>query len=130
MHEPRLARLGIESLVERATAAGLVVIRFPIRGVSVPTGSVCDLLQQIRLFAEAGKNVAVHCEGGLGRASTIGGCYLAQFGHTASNILENIRVSRGSSRCRRRRTSVSLFAIFAHVYDRGPAFLGPWRRSL
>ena len=95
LEDADLKRLGIESLVEQAAARGLEVIRFPIRDVSIPAASVAGLVKQMRDRAEAGKNVVVHCEGGLGRAGTIGGCYLAQFGHGPEEILRSLVSSRG-----------------------------------
>jgi ADP-ribosylglycohydrolase/protein-tyrosine phosphatase len=92
-----LERLRIPNLVERAEAHGLEVIRFPITDVSVPHDdkAVYELVQEIRARSEAGKNVVIHCEGGLGRTGTIAGCYLALFGHSSDEILRRLVTTRG-----------------------------------
>jgi ADP-ribosyl-[dinitrogen reductase] hydrolase len=95
-----LARLKIPDLVERAEERGLEVIRFPIRDLSVvdDEAKLVELVLAMRERSVAGKNVVVHCEGGLGRAGTIGGCYLALLGHDGDEILDLLARSR-SPRC-------------------------------
>lgn len=45
------------------------------------------------------QNVLVHCEGGLGRAGAIGGCYLTALGHSPEAALAMLVQSRGSPHC-------------------------------
>jgi protein-tyrosine phosphatase len=94
-----LARLKIPNLVERAAAHGLEVISFPIRDVSVPPehSSVHQLVTALRDRTLAGKNVVLHCEGGLGRSGVIAGCYLAVLGLKAAGILDILAKTRGSN---------------------------------
>ena len=74
-----LRRLKIPDLAKRAEAYGLEVINFPMRDVSVPhdRDSVRNLVAAIGERICDGKNVVVHCEGGLGRSGIIAGCHLA-----------------------------------------------------
>lgn len=74
--EHELKALGIERLSEMCLEEGIVLIRFPIRDVSLPsdpdqfyrlTGKLADRLKE-------GKPIAIHCKGGLGRAGMTAAC--------------------------------------------------------
>jgi Tyrosine phosphatase family len=77
------------------------VIRFPIRDVSVAADheSVERLVRGLLERSQAGENVVIHCEGGLGRTGTIAGCYLALFGHAADAILRRLVETRRDPKC-------------------------------
>jgi ADP-ribosylglycohydrolase/protein-tyrosine phosphatase len=98
LEEHDLRRLKIPNLVERARARGLEVISFPTRDVSVPAeaGPVHELVMTLRERTREGKNVVLHCEGGLGRSGVIAGCYLATLGMGAHDILDALVKTRGS----------------------------------
>jgi ADP-ribosylglycohydrolase len=92
-----LTRLKIPDLERRARALAMEVIRFPIRDVSVPpdTRLVHELVTTLQSHVRDGRNVVIHCEGGLGRSGVIAGCYLATEGLSASQILEALQRARG-----------------------------------
>ena len=94
-------KLHIEGLLERAVAHGLEVMHFAIRDGSVPDSpeETLAFVEKLRSHALAGRNVAVHCEGGLGRTGTICGCYLALEEPDVEAILRNLVVSRGDKSC-------------------------------
>lgn len=65
--------LGMEALPERAAAAGLELRQLPIPDGSVPASraELVALVTEILAAAAAGKNVVVHCRGGLGRTGLV-----------------------------------------------------------
>jgi protein-tyrosine phosphatase len=91
----------IPDLFERARAAGLEVVHFPIRDVSTPTDvdAVHDLLDQIEDRLSAGESVVVHCMGGLGRTGTIAGCFLRRTGMDGPEALAELRRARRTENC-------------------------------
>jgi len=56
-------------------------VRLPIRDVSVPTvEQMREILDAIDAAITNGRQVYVHCWGGVGRTGTVVGCYLARHG--------------------------------------------------
>jgi protein-tyrosine phosphatase len=45
--------------------------------------------------AESGRNVVIHCIGGLGRTGTVAGCVLVELGLTSAQALEVLHALRG-----------------------------------
>lgn len=78
---------------------GVVVLRFPIRDVSIPTkAEMTVLLDTIDALHAEGKSVYVHCWGGIGRTGTVVGCYLIRHGlATPDNALEHIATLKQDS---------------------------------
>ena len=69
-------------LDERYRAAGLAVIRYPIRDYGAPddAASFAGLLEDLATRLVAGERLYVHCIGGLGRTGTVFACLLKRFG--------------------------------------------------
>ena len=90
MEDHELAPNGLVDLLPRARAAGLEVLRLPIRDTSVPAdvARVDELLAAIDDRVSRGARVVIHCLGGLGRTGTIAGCFLVRRGMTAKEALE------------------------------------------
>ena len=99
LEDEELVRLKIANLVEEAERRGVGVLRLPIPdGGVLPSGEPVELLvEQMLAAASAGKNVVIHCMGGLGRAGTIGGCALVAYGMPAEDALARLRERRGPS---------------------------------
>ncbi len=100
LEDDEMVQLRIGNLVEAAHAVGLVVHRLPIPdgGVLPDTRGVERVVADITRAADDGKNVVVHCQGGLGRAGTVGGCWLRSRGLDAVTALRILRQTRGE-RC-------------------------------
>jgi atypical dual specificity phosphatase len=70
----------------------------PIVDFTAPTlGQVEQAVATIDRFRAAGRPVAVHCAGGLGRTGTILACYLVSQGNTAAEAIATIRTLRPGS---------------------------------
>lgn len=66
--------------------------RMPIRDVSVPSNpdQMRKILGTLEQWLEAGRNVYVHCWGGVGRTGTVVGCYLVNKGMSGGEALAQI----------------------------------------
>lgn len=97
LEDDEMIDLGISNLVNAATAAGVVVHRFPIPDGQLPGNedAFARLVTSIVEWAESGERVVIHCKGGLGRAGTLGGCVLVACGWTPLDALRALRDARG-----------------------------------
>ena len=79
---------------EEARRLGVTVEyeRHPIRDVSVPgcPQQMAGILDAIDAAMGDGRNVYVHCWGGVGRTGTVVGCWLVRHGHTGDAALGQI----------------------------------------
>ena len=83
------------AIVERASAAGVLVIRHPIPD-GHPPGSAAEMraiLDEIREGRASG-NVAVACMGGVGRTGTVAACALVEGGMTPDEAIATVRAVR------------------------------------
>ena len=65
--------------------------RFPIRDFGLPTPNVMNaILDQIEASLEAGRQIYLHCWGGIGRTGMTVGCYLVRQGKTAEEALDQL----------------------------------------
>ena len=66
--------------------------RHPIVDMSIPHSpeQMVGILDAIDTALDSGKNVYVHCWGGVGRTGTAVGCWLVRHGHTGEAALEQI----------------------------------------
>lgn len=96
LEDDELHRLRIPDLVAEATKRGIDVHRLPIPdgGVLPEQGPVEETVRVIFDSAAAGKNVVIHCQGGLGRAGTIGGCFLVEMGMSAEEAIATLHRCR------------------------------------
>lgn len=63
-----------------------------------------------RRALEAGRNVVVHCRGGLGQTGTVAACVLVALGHSAKEAVDTIReTSRGTIQTDEQERFVYLF---------------------
>lgn len=94
-----LVHLGIPTLITEASAR-FTVLRLPIADGGVPTDPVAlqAVVDAISRERAAGKNVVVHCRGGLGRAGTVGGCVLKSLGLADDVVFEQLK-RRHPDRC-------------------------------
>lgn len=89
-------RLKIPDLLARAAEFGWEVFHLPIRDGDVPAdpSEVTTLVSAIIAAATSGRNVVIHCMGGLGRAGTIGGCVLVAGGRSSEEALKILQQVR------------------------------------
>ncbi len=64
---------------------------FPIRDHDVPSPAQMSLiLDRLDALLAEGRNICVHCWGGVGRTGIVVGCYLVRHGHTPTDALAQI----------------------------------------
>jgi len=82
-----------------AKSKGIQFISFPIpdRGVPASTPAALSLLRKIVDALEEGKNVAVHCRQGIGRAGSIAAGVLVTFGMGVEKAIEVVSTARGQT---------------------------------
>ncbi len=99
LEEDEMQWMGIGELGEEVGRRSMEWLWFPIEDLGVPPGErFLDFLE----FAggvierlEAGRVVAVHCRGGLGRAGMVGACLLAMRGIGPVEAIRCVRRARG-----------------------------------
>jgi len=65
--------------------------QFPITDMQTPTHEqMRDILNAIDEALNSGKNIYLHCFGGIGRTGTVVGCYLVRHGMEGYQALEQI----------------------------------------
>lgn len=116
LEEHEFKRYQIPHLISRAEAMGLQVRRLPIPdgGVLPDATSVVTLIAEITEHVQAGRNVVIHCAGGLGRTGTIGGCWLVSQGMSADEAIETLHRVR-SPHCPETRGQERFIREFAQL---------------
>ena len=65
--------------------------RFPIRDAGIPSREqMISILDMIDAELQAGRNMYLHCWGGIGRTGTTVGCYLVRGGKTGEEALSQL----------------------------------------
>ena len=83
-------------------------VRHPIADVSVPNspGEMAGILDAIDFALAQGRNVYLHCWGGVGRTGTVVGCWLVRHGRTGDGALAELgELWRGVEKIRYRPVS-------------------------
>lgn len=89
--------LDLKQEQEHCSACGIDFISFPIPDTDIPASKTAtlELAQRLAVTVKAGKGVAIHCLGGIGRSSLIAACVLAILGVGPEEAFRLIRKSRG-----------------------------------
>lgn len=83
----------VEFLAEEGARLGITTeyVRMPIYDMSVPSSThMVAILDTIDQALAAGKNVYVHCWGGIGRTGTVIGCHLVRHGYDGEQALAQL----------------------------------------
>lgn len=95
VEDHELHTLHITALPERAAAHGIRLHRLPIVDGRVPERhAMRELVRRIQTWRLAGRRVAVHCMGGLGRAGTTAASLLIHTGSSPAEALAAVRKAR------------------------------------
>ena len=87
--------LQIPGLVEKGTALGIHVERFPIKDVSIPQmDPTIAEVAKLKAWVEEGKNLVIHCRGGNGRTGLVAACLLIALGKSPGNAIKAVRNQR------------------------------------
>lgn len=102
IEEHEYSGYGIPELFEQDSMEGIEVARFAIEDMNVPREAEADeyeaLVQKIVDHMREGKNVVVHCRGGLGRTGTVAACVLVALGnHSPDEAIEAVRAARNGT---------------------------------
>ena len=96
IEDSELTLLHIEDLYARARHFGIDTLRLQIQDGSVPRSlpMLASLVKQVATALERGRNVVVHCRGGLGRAGLVTAAILIGHGLDARRAMAEIRKTR------------------------------------
>ena len=89
----------IPELFRQDVVEGIEVLRFAIEDMNVPREAEAEeyegLIRNIVSRMREGKNVVIHCRGGLGRTGTVAACVLVALGdHSADEAIDAVRAAR------------------------------------
>jgi predicted protein tyrosine phosphatase len=94
--EDELEQCGLGGIFGGALTLGMESIWFPIPDGRAP-GSPADVeatVDRVVALLEAGKTVAIHCLGGLGRSGTIAAAVLVRLGGRPGTAIARVRAAR------------------------------------
>ena len=119
MEEHEYRGYGIPELYERGEFGKIEVRRFAIRDMGIPKEAESQefeaMVQEIVENLERGRNVAIHCRGGLGRTGTVAACVLVALGrHSADEAIDAVRAARRGTVQTREQED------FVHRFKRSP----------
>jgi protein-tyrosine phosphatase len=105
----------ISELSEQDSIGKIEILRFAIKDMGVPREAESEkfeaFVQDIVQRLKQGKNIVVHCRGGLGRTGTLAACVLVALGrHSAEEAIDAVREARkGTIQTREQEDFVRLF---------------------
>ena len=98
LRQEELALLRVEELGREVHRRDMLWFHLPITDASIPDGEFDEDWKTaghtLRKRLRGGKDILVHCRGGLGRAGTIGARLLIELGMEPATAIEQIRAVR------------------------------------
>lgn len=98
MEDHKYDLLEIPELLREANERGMEVVHLPIRDVSVPRSDQREAFEAMHSdvsdHLRQGRNVVVHCHGGLGRSGLVAASVLTRFGASADEAIARVRAAR------------------------------------
>ena len=97
LEEKEIEKLQLRAEQQLALQAGIEYRHFPIADFTLPPAadSTNDLIALLKNDLAAGRNIAIHCHGGIGRSTLIAGAVLINLGFSPQQALELISEKRG-----------------------------------
>lgn len=90
-----MKQYGIDDLLAQYKKSNLSVKHQPIiDGKITSVSETRELIQWLNSQLNQGKNILIHCAGGLGRAGSIAACFLKAQGYSAEEAINMVRKSR------------------------------------
>lgn len=88
---------GLSTEAELCAASGIDFLNFPIEDHCVPQDreAAMSFVAKLRRSLEDGKNVAIHCRGGVGRTGTLAGALMVSCGYGAEGAFQLLSSVRG-----------------------------------
>jgi protein-tyrosine phosphatase len=95
--QDEMERYGVPDLIEKYLKANFEVKHLPIIDQKAPqSDEINDLIEYIDLKFKEGKNLLVHCVGGLGRSGLVVACFLKSKGLSSEDAISAVRKSRSA----------------------------------
>jgi ADP-ribosyl-[dinitrogen reductase] hydrolase len=95
---PEFAELNVATLPCEVEKQGMSWMHLPIRDMHPPCGKFMSQWdkygEELVTQLAAGKNIFIHCKGGLGRTGTIAACLLIESGMKHMTAIDSIRKAR------------------------------------
>ena len=97
LESEEVADLDLSAESELSRANGIDFVTFPIVDRSVPTAreTVAELVAKLAVALKEGKNVAIHCRQGVGRAALVAVSTLIRLGIDVETAIATIGLARG-----------------------------------
>jgi ADP-ribosyl-[dinitrogen reductase] hydrolase len=93
-----MKHLRVEQLGEEVVRRGMRWFQFPLVIMEAPDEEFevqwGEQGEEIRQLLRDGKNIVLHCHGGLGRTGTVAARLLIEFGESAGSAIERVRAAR------------------------------------
>lgn len=98
VEEHEFAELQVQTLPQAVASTGMVWRHLPIRDRYPPSAKFEErwgqVGEEIVHTLKAGRNVFIHCKGGLGRTGTVAACLLIEAGYVAEAAINEVRRAR------------------------------------
>ena len=97
-HEFDMVGVSLNSMAAETDRLGIEWHHLPVKDVNVPCETFEDQWtysgMRLRHLLRQGKNIVIHCLGGLGRSGTIAAKLLVEFGHSPVDAISAVRQAR------------------------------------
>jgi protein-tyrosine phosphatase len=98
MESHELQQWKIEGLFEAAQRRKIIAVHEPVVDLTPPTLAQAGRLVELSIAtARAGRNLAIHCRGGLGRTGTVAACCYVALGIEPADAIQRVRAARPGS---------------------------------